>query len=301
MDTPRQSLDYSRIEHALRFIHENRLRQPGLAETARAVGLSEYHFQRMFAAWAGVTPKRFLQFLTKEHAKRLLRDNRDLLHVAAATGLSAPSRLHDLFVHCEAMTPGEYKTAGADLVIDYGFHPTPFGECLIAVTARGLCRAEFVQQDNHAALVQNLRREWPRAALRERAEVTLAFAQRAFPLRAAAQPLHLALKGTNFQIKVWEALLKIPSGSAVSYETVARYLSAPQAVRAVASAVATNPIAFVIPCHRVIRKLGDIGEYAWGRERKQALLGWEAAQIAPSDTAATHSPAPEAAARTDPE
>lgn len=279
MNAQRQAMDYRRIEQALRYLAANRLRQPNLAETARTMGLSEYHFQRLFVAWAGVSPKRFLQFLTKEHAKQLLRDNQDLLQVSAAVGLSTPSRLHDLFVRCEAVTPGEYKSAGAQLRLDYGFHPTPFGECLVAITARGLCNLEFVAHEQRAAAIEKLRATWPRAHLHENARATRAYAANAFALSATAKPVGLALTGTPFQIKVWEALLKIPLGSAVSYETVARHIDAPAAVRAVASAVAANPIAYVIPCHRVIRKLGDFGDYAWGRERKQALLAWESAQL----------------------
>ena len=279
MNAQRQALDYRRIEQALRYLAANRLRQPNLAETARTMGLSEYHFQRLFVAWAGVSPKRFLQFLTKEHAKQLLRENQDLLQVSAAVGLSTPSRLHDLFVRCEAVTPGEFKSAGAQLTLDYGFHPTPFGECLVAITTRGLCNLEFVAHEQRAAAIEKLQAAWPRAHLRENARTTRAYAASAFALSTTTKPLGLALTGTHFQIKVWEALLKIPLGSAVSYETVARLVHAPAAVRAVASAVAANPIAYVIPCHRVIRKLGDFGDYAWGRERKQALLAWESAQL----------------------
>lgn len=273
--------NYRRIERALHFIDANRRRQPTLAEIAQAVGLSEFHFQRVFAQWAGVSPKRFLQFLTKEHALGLLRRGSDVLSTSIEVGLSSPSRLHDLLVTVEALTPGEVRAGGAGVALDYGFHPTPFGTCFIAATTRGLCMLHFVHGERIDAIGQ-LALLWPRAQLRERPARTRAFAQRIFfPAQTQTPtPLPLLLRGTAFQLKVWEALLRIPRGAAVCYEHVAAHIDAPRAVRAVGSAVGANPVAFVIPCHRVIRKLGEFGEYAEGALRKQAILGWEAAHLA---------------------
>lgn len=275
--------NYRRIERALHFINANRRRQPPLTEIAQAAGLSEFHFQRLFAQWAGVSPKRFLQFLTKEHALTLLRRGTDVLATSMEVGLSSPSRLHDLLVKIEALTPGEVRAGGDGVVIDYGFHPTPFGTCFLAATARGLCTLHFVHGERTDAISQ-LALLWPRARLRERPASTRPFAARIFfnaptlDARTAA-PLPLLLRGTAFQLKVWEALLRIPSGTAVCYEHIAAHIGAPRAMRAVGSAVGANPVAFVIPCHRVIRKLGDFGEYAEGALRKQAILGWEAARL----------------------
>jgi len=271
------SRDYQRIEQALRYLDANRARQPELGEVAKYIGLSEFHFQRVFSRWAGISPKRFLQFVTKEHAKELLRQTKNLLDVAHDAGLSGPGRLHDLFVQCEAVTPGEYKTLGRGLRIEYGFHPTPFGECLMATTARGICHMAFVQDSDRAAPIASLKHQWRGADVHENPAATRAKIDRVFnstPTRA--RPLQLLLKGTNFQLKVWEALLAIPSGAVTSYCTVARYLDMPSAARAVGNAVAENPVAYIIPCHRVIRDLGDLGGYRWGAVRKKAILGWEA-------------------------
>lgn len=274
--------NYRRIERALLFIDAHRRRQPPLADIARAAGLSEFHFQRLFAQWAGVSPKRFLQFLTKEHALALLRRGTDVLATSMEVGLSSPSRLHDLLVTVEALTPGEVRAGGAGVVIDYGFHPTPFGTCFLAATARGLCTLHFVHGYRSDAVSQ-LALLWPRAQLRERPARTRGFATHIFfpqtPPARTRGPLPLVLRGTPFQLKVWEALLRIPAGAAVCYEDIAAHIGTPRAVRAVGSAVGANPVAFVIPCHRVIRKLGDFGQYAEGPLRKQAMLGWEAAQL----------------------
>lgn len=270
--------DYRRIERTLWFLHENADAQPSLTEIARVAGLSPYHFQRVFARWVGVSPKRFLQFLTKEHAKLLL-ENASVLDAALGAGLSGPSRLHDLFVQCEAMTPGEYKDAGRGLQIEYGFHATPFGEMLVATTARGICRLAFVQ-DGRAQLLTDLRQSWPGAKLRSNTVATRAPIDVLFARTRGDRPLSVLLRGTNFQIQVWQALLHIPFGAAVSYETLARNIGRPQATRAVASAVAQNTLALVIPCHRVIRKMGECGGYRWGPDRKRLLLAWESARRA---------------------
>jgi AraC family transcriptional regulator of adaptative response/methylated-DNA-[protein]-cysteine methyltransferase len=270
--------DYRRIEQAIRFLEEHYLEQPDLSAAANCIGLSEFHFQRLFTRWVGISPKRFLQFLTKEHAKDLLRQPVDLLEASYASGLSSPGRLHDLFVACEAVTPGEYKTHGDGLTIQYGFHQTPFGECLLARTTRGVCALAFVEEGGGEQALNDLRLKWRRARLEENPAATAALVAQIFrPPDARTGTMNLLLNGTNFQIKVWEALLRIPSGAVVSYEDVAMSIGMPGAARAVSNAVASNPVAVLIPCHRVIRKDGDFGGYHYGTARKKALLGWEMA------------------------
>jgi len=271
--------DYSRIEKAILFLEENYHRQPELQEVAEKVNLSEYHFQRLFRRWAGISPKRFIQFLTLEHAKRLLGGSHSILDATYDAGLSSPGRLHDLFVNIEAMTPGEYKARGGGLQIHYGFHSSPFGECLLSVTERGICGLGFTDADGCAAILHDFKSRWPKAVWNENVRTTQPYVQRIFggEKRNGNRPLTLLLQGTNFQIKVWEALLKIPMGTVVPYEELATRVCSARAARAVGSAVGKNPIAFLIPCHRVIRKAGGIGGYHWGEPRKKAILAWEAA------------------------
>jgi len=272
--------DYQRIEKAIEFLAENYQDQPSLDEVARSVNLSEFHFQRLFRRWAGISPKRLVQFLTLEHAKQALEDSRSVLDAAYDAGLSSPSRLHDLFVTTEAMTPGEFKAKGAGLEISYGFHPSPFGECILAVTERGICGLGFVQERDRKQALEDFKQRWPAAKFQENSEKTRGYVNGIFngKKRNGALPVKLLLMGTNFQIKVWEALLRIPSGSVVSYEDLARHLGQPSAARAVGGAVGRNPISFLIPCHRAIRKIGITGDYHWGAARKKAILAWEAAR-----------------------
>lgn len=267
-------LDYVRVEKAIRYLEQHARRQPELAEVAAAVGLSEYHFQRLFRRWAGVSPKRFLQFLTAGHARALLRDSATVLEASYQAGLSGPGRLHDLLVSVDAATPGEVRRSGAGLEIRFGYHPTPFGECLLAATERGVCALSFVGHGGREGALAEVAGHWSAAALREDPDATAPLAARAFDGGATA--LHLG--GTNFQLKVWEALLRIEPGTAATYQAVAAAVGSPGAVRAVGSATASNPVAYLIPCHRVIRKSGAFGEYRWGAERKRAMLGWEAAR-----------------------
>jgi len=273
------AMDYARIERALRFLNMNYLRRPTLDEIAARVHLSPFHFERLFQRWAGTSPKRFLQFLTKERAKILLRDSRSLLDAAYESGLSGPGRLHDLFVTCEAVTPGEYKLRGEGLAIEYGFYPTPFGECLLARTERGICALRFLSPASMSSALRDLRDEWPAAELVENAGGTRDICRRVFGCvtRGTQRLFHLHLRGTNFQLKVWQALLTIPPGRLTSYGELAARIGVPGASRAVGSAVGRNPMAYLIPCHRVIRSLGVIGDYRWGYERKQAIIGWEMA------------------------
>jgi AraC family transcriptional regulator of adaptative response/methylated-DNA-[protein]-cysteine methyltransferase len=275
------SLDYERIEKAIQFLAENFHSQPSLKEIAAKIHVSEYHFQRLFSRWVGISPKRFLQFLTKEYAKTLLEKSINLLDVTYESGLTSPGRLHDLFVSCEAVTPGEYKAMGEGLEIAYGYHATPFGECLLAKTDRGICGLSFVQNDDRRPVFASLALRWQNAKLIENPDVTRPLIQKIFEPSEGknSTPLHLVLSGTNFQIKVWEALIKIPMGAVVSYEDVAAHIGMPKASRAVGNAVGSNPVSFVIPCHRVIRKTAEFGNYGGGVARKLMILGWEAVQM----------------------
>lgn len=271
--------DYQLIERALRYLEQHHQEQPDLQQLAESMGFSESYFQRLFTRWVGISPKRFLQFLTKEYAKQYLLDSLSVNDATYRSGLSSPGRLHDLFITCEAVTPGEYKSRGAGISMAYGFHPTPFGECLLAVTQRGISRLAFVQDGDHAAALADLRSQWRNADLLENSKATQDVLQKVFPASTAGrQPVHLLLNGTNFQIKVWEAMLQIPPARLASYEQVAQSIGRPNSCRAVGNAVGDNPIAYLIPCHRVIRKMGVFGNYRYGPARKKAILGWEFAQ-----------------------
>jgi AraC family transcriptional regulator of adaptative response/methylated-DNA-[protein]-cysteine methyltransferase len=274
------SVDYQRIEKAIQFLAENFHSQPSLKEIAGNIHVSEFHFQRLFTRWVGISPKRFLQFLTKEYAKTLLEKSINLLDVTYESGLTSPGRLHDLFVTCEAVTPGEYKTKGAGLEIAYGYHATPFGECILAKTDRGICGLNFVQSGGRRPVFADFKNKWTNAKLVEDPQLTGPFVKQIFnpSEEKNSTPLHLILNGTNFQIKVWEALIKIPMGAVVSYESVAAHIGMPKASRAVGNAVGSNPVSFIIPCHRVIRKTAEFGNYGGGVARKMAMLGWEAIQ-----------------------
>lgn len=270
--------DYSRIEQAIHYLDERFPEQPDLSEVAKSVNLSPFHFQRLFRRWAGLSPKRFLQFLMLDYAKHALEESGNVLDAAYAAGLSSPSRLHDLFVSVEAVTPGEFKKRGDGLRISYGFHPSPFGECLLAVTDRGICAMYFVTSTRKGVL-DEVRHRWPGASFVEDAEATGRYLDRIFPRNSRPGKLAIDLRGTNFQIKVWQALLEIPPGAVVPYGELADRVGNPKASRAVGSAVGQNPIAFIIPCHRVIRKVGAVGNYHGGVNRKRAMLAWEAARM----------------------
>lgn len=284
--------DYERVAAAIRYIDENAAAQPSLDDVAAAVGLGAHHFHRLFRRWAGITPKRFLQLLTLDAAKRRLDESRSVLHAAYGAGLSGPGRLHDLFVALDGVTPGEYRTGGQGVRIAYGVASTPFGQALIGRTDRGVCHLSFpdapagdISPGPATALpgpampgasAAALRAEWPAAELERDDAVAAAVASAIFA--GERPPLHVA--GTNFQVRVWEALLGIPEGRVTSYEGLAEAVGRPGAARAVAGAVARNRVAWLIPCHRVIRKVGEAGGYRWGRDRKRAMLVWEAARDA---------------------
>jgi len=270
------SEDYERIEQAIQYLETHYREQPGLEDVAANVGLSEYHFQRLFTRWAGVSPKRFLRFLTKEGAKDLLSRSENLLDTTHQVGLSSLGRLHDLFVTTEAVTPGEYKTGGEGVTIRYGIHLTPFGKCLIGMTERGICHLGFVEASEGDA-IDDLVMNWKEARMIEDYRTTGQLVEPIFNLRFSdrIKPLNLHLRGTNFQLKVWEALLQVPAGTATTYEGLAQRIGQPTASRAVGTAVGHNPIAVLIPCHRVLRKIGDFGNYRYGAVRKKALLARE--------------------------
>ncbi len=280
------SEDYQRIEQAIRFLEENYRRQPALAEVAAQVGLSEYHFQRLFSRWAGISPKRFIQVLTIDYARQQLAQSETVLDAALEAGLSGPGRLHDLFVTHEAVTPGEFKHKGQGLTIRYGAHPSPFGNCLIGVTERGVAALNFIDGDAERALWE-MKRDWPAAKIMHDPQATAPLVQRIFnPQRELqdATPLPVYLSGTNFQVKVWRALLAIPTGALVSYGTIAQSVGEPRATRAVGTAIGRNSISYLIPCHRVIRSTGVSNNYRWGATRKKAIQAWEAARFDPGES-----------------
>lgn len=269
--------DYARIEQAIRFIRRHAAHQPRLAEIAAHVGLSPYHFQRLFRRWVGISPKRYLEVLTVDQAKTLLDAARSLLDVAYEVGLSGPSRLHEQFVALEAASPGEFKARGRGLEVRYGIHGGPFGDMIVAQTRRGVCFLAFVDRQCQGREIARLQSLYPEAALIEDARATAAVPHRIFQgpgARGVKTPL--AVRGTNFQVNVWRALLRIPVGETLSYGQLAGAIGRPEAVRAVANAVAANPVNWLIPCHRVLRANGDIGGYRGGQDRKRALLAWEA-------------------------
>ncbi len=286
--------DFQRIEASIHFIEAHYPDQPSLHEIAASAGLSPFHFERLFKRWAGTTPKRFVQCLRVEHAKNLLEHSKSLLEVSWDTGLSSPSRLHDLFCSIEAVTPGEYKSGGEGLAIRHGVYPTPFGDCLIGTTDRGICHFEFFDaidgaddsppgrcRKRRTHELHSLQARWPGAKLAPDGGAASALIARLFqnPDSSRRTPFHLLVKGTNFQIQVWRALISIPPGSAISYADVAERVGRRDAVRAVAGAIAANSIAYLIPCHRVLRATGALSGYRWGSERKRALLAWESASM----------------------
>jgi AraC family transcriptional regulator of adaptative response/methylated-DNA-[protein]-cysteine methyltransferase len=269
--------DYARIEKVIRYLSEHYREQPDLNTLAGLVELSAFHFQRLFTRWAGVTPKALLKFLTAGHAKDLLQRSRSVLDASIESGLSGPGRLHDLFVSVEGVTPGEFKRGGSDLVIYYGFYASPFGTCLIGATARGICHLAFLDEDKRVPAIEELRSAWPNAKLREDIRAVSKAGEAIFRsgTNRRNQDISVFLSGTRFQLKVWEAVLRIPPGFVLSYGDIGKALGIPGAARAVGTALARNPVAYLIPCHRVIRETGIIGDYRWGSSRKRAMLAWE--------------------------
>lgn len=268
--------DYQRIERAIHWLLEHQDQQPALDDLAEYLGLSRFHTQRLFSRWAGISPKQFLQYLTVGFAKQLLNESKSVLESALDSGLSGPGRLHDQMISIDAITPGEYKSGGRGLQLLYGMHETPFGQALIGTTERGICHLSFLNPTLNNPL-DTIESEWPNADFKQDQNTTGQLVQQIFDTQnQLKEPLHLLLRGTNFQVKVWEALLTIPSGSLLTYENIAQLIGQPKAARAMGNAIGKNAIAFLIPCHRVIRNSGIIGRYRWGSERKRAILTWEA-------------------------
>ena len=282
--------DYERIANAIAFIRDNAGQQPSLDQIASHVGLSPWHFQRKFRAWVGVSPKRFLEFLTVQHAKELLDKSASVLDTALDLGLSGPGRLHDQFVSIEAVTPGQYKRFGSGLLICHGIHPSPFGLMLLAVTDKGICELAFGSLERLDHEAEDLQKRWPAAQIAHDPQRTAPIAERLFnpgnrELDGQNTGFQLFVKGTNFQVNVWRALLRIPEGSLISYKQLAQLTGNPAAVRATASAVGANPVSYLIPCHRILRSSGELGGYHWGVERKRAMIAWDSARAGTTDIA----------------
>jgi AraC family transcriptional regulator of adaptative response/methylated-DNA-[protein]-cysteine methyltransferase len=280
-----RSRDYALIRRAIAFLSETWAEQPSLERLAAHLGLSPAHCQKLFKRWCGLSPKEFVQAITVDHARGLLAGSASVLDAAHEVGLSGGSRLHDLFVSHEAMTPGDYKRRGEGLDMAYGFHASPFGEALLIATGRGLAGLAFVDEDKAQSredALADMMQRWPKARYVEDPARTAPHARLVFsPLEwRKERPVRLVMIGTDFDVRVWETLLKIPMGSAVSYTDIARHIGAPAASRAVGSAVGRNPLSFVVPCHRVLRGDGSLGGYHWGLTRKRALIGWETGRVA---------------------
>ena len=278
----RTAADYAVVRRAIAFVAERWRAQPGIDAIAAAAGVSANELHHLFRRWAAITPKAFLQALTLEHARRLLRDSASVLDATFEVGLSGPGRLHDLFVTHEAMSPGEWKSGGDGLTMSYGFHPSPFGTALIMLTSRGLAGVAFADPGEEQDALSDMKRRWPKANTIEDFARTAPFARRIFDtdLWRAERPLRVVLIGTDFEVRVWEALLAIPMGRATTYSDIAIKIGATKAARAVGAAVGKNPLSFVVPCHRVLSKHGELTGYHWGLTRKRAMLGWEAGRVA---------------------
>lgn len=271
--------NFKRIEEAISYISNHFKKQPGLEEIAEKIHLSPFHFQKLFTDWAGVSPKKFLQYISVEYAKSMLKEKQSTLFDAAfETGLSGASRLHDLFIKIEGMTPGEYKNGGENLSINYSYAESPFGNLLVASTAKGICYMAFI--DNEKEALENLQHRFPQASYKQMLDMIQQNALYIFSHDwNKLDQIKLHLRGTNFQVKVWETLLKIPMGKLSTYGNIAAQIKNPNASRAVGSAIGSNPVAYLIPCHRVIQSTGAIGGYMWGSLRKTAIIGWESAKL----------------------
>jgi AraC family transcriptional regulator of adaptative response/methylated-DNA-[protein]-cysteine methyltransferase len=276
------SADYQKVEQAIQFIGENFKSQPSLDQIAASVHLSRFHFDRLFKRWAGISPMRFVKYLTLDYTKQCLSESRSLLDSSLDAGMSGPGRLHDLFVSFEAMTPGEFKRQGSGLEITYGIGPSPFGRCLLATTLRGICYLGFLKAGGSSDTLDQMFNTWSEAKFTENPERITPILKGIFRIDSGphSRPFNLQIKGTNFQINVWRALLQIPPGCVVNYQDIAAYIGHPKAFRATGNAIAINPVAYLIPCHRVIAKSGKFHRYRWGSARKKAIVGWEAARRA---------------------
>lgn len=280
MEEQQHDINFNRIAKAINYIHTNYKTQPSLEEVAEKIHLSPFHFQRMFTEWAGVSPKKFLQYVSVEHAKKILKEGQSTLFDATyETGLSSTGRLHDLFINIEGMTPAEYKNGGKNLSINYSFANSPFGTILICSTEKGICHLAFPKDDKEALL--QIKKRFPNASFEQKLDSIQHNGTRVFTQDwSKLKEVKLHLKGTDFQLKVWETLIRIPSGQLSTYGQVASYIKKGKASRAVGTAIGSNPIAYLIPCHRVIQSTGNIGQYHWGNDRKTAIIGWEAVKFA---------------------
>lgn len=281
-------INYLRIEQAIHYLETNFQHQPSLDDVAESVHLSPFHFQRLFTEWAGISPKRFMQYLTVDFLKDRLIQSKNLIEVAESAGLSSQSRVYDLFTTLEAVTPEEYKKRGAGITIHYGFHETPFGTALIGITERGICWLSFVATDGDSMnAINEMKAHWHNSVFHQDQELTLSFVDKIFSNNSVVgvgtdhgiEKLHVLVKGTNFQVKVWEALLRLPTGAVTTYQRIGESIGNPKAMQAVGSAVGSNHIAYLIPCHRVIRKDGILGAYRWSALRKKSIIGWEMAKV----------------------
>lgn len=273
--------DYEIVRRAVEYVNLRFRDQPEVEEIARASGVHPRALTELFRRWCGLTPKDFLQAVTIDAARRVLTESDNVLDAAYEVGLSGPGRLHDLFVVHESMSPGEWKTGGAGLVVRYGFHASPFGSALAMVTPRGLCGLAFADEGEEDAALADMRRRWPNALYIEDPVATAPYAARIFDRGtwSADDPLRIVFIGTDFEVKVWETLMRIPLGKATTYSSIAQSVEKPKAARAIGAAVGKNPMSFVVPCHRVLGKNGDLTGYHWGLTRKRAILGWEAGQL----------------------
>ena len=274
------SYNYYRVEKAISYLSRNFKAQPSLAEIARNVHVSPFHLHRIFTDWVGITPKQFLQYLTVDYLKQKLRTTANMIEAADIAGLSSQSRVHDFFVTIEAVSPMQYKTRGKELTVYYGYHASPFGLCFIAAAERGICALQFIDEDHTRNEFDLFSNRWPFAKLVHKPSLTQSYLKGIFHDHDQHHNLKLLVRGTDFQIKVWQALLGIPYGSVASFQQIARAISQPNAIRAVGRAVAANTILYLIPCHRIITQSGDVGDYHYGRARKQAMIGWEMARHA---------------------
>ena len=270
------TINYYRIEKAITYLTESFRSQPDLDEIAEKINLSPFHFQRLFLDWVGLTPKKFIQYLTLDHLKNEIKQTANVIEAADIAGLSSQSRVYDLFVNIEGVSPQQYKSAGSNLEIFYGYHPTPFGMCFIAVTERGICDVHFIDEGEVRDEYKNFTEKWNFAAISHRPDITQTYIKKIFqPEKVNPEKLNLLVQGTDFQVKVWEALVNIPFGSVRSYQQVSDQIGLPRGVRSVASAAGKNPISYLIPCHRIICKNGEVGDFSFGKVRKQAMIAWE--------------------------
>ena len=278
----KQEINYYRIEKAIGYLTDNFKEQPDLDEIARKVNMSPFHFQRIFTDWVGISPKKFIQYLTLEYLRNKISETENMMDAADLAGLSSQSRVHDLFISIEGVSPQQYKTSGKGLEIFYGYHASPFGLCFIAVSQKGICTLKFIDEEKSRNEFELFSQQWQFASLVHKPDYTQQYIRKIFqPDNTNPEKLNLLTQGTDFQIKVWEALLKIPFGAVSSFQQIAQIIEQPNAIRSVGSAIGKNSILYLIPCHRIISKNGTMGNYHYGKVRKQTMIGWEMSKAQP--------------------